>query len=378
MEVRQINLREPGQVRAFIRLPYQLYAGDSHWVPNLRREMKAVMNPATYPFYQHGRAAFFLAEQDGKIVGRLAAINNHRYNRYNETKTGFFHYFECVDDTRAARTLFEAAFEWMQQEGLTEVLGPKGLLQGDAAGMLIEGFDWRPAMGVAYNPPYYQSLLESAGFEKATDYLSGFINDINVLPARLEKIAQWVKKRRGYSVQEFQSKDQLWDWVPRIKEVYNQSFAEAFPGPIHFTPLSEAEIQTIASRLIALTEPELVKLVLDGNQLVGFLFAYPNIGPALRRAGGRLWPLGWLHILWEKRTTRWLDANGSGVLPQYQGSGASAVLYSELAKAVDGTRFSHADAVQVREENLKSKRDAETLGVQWYKRHRLFYRQLDG
>ncbi len=140
--------------------------------------------------------------------------------------------------------------------------------------------------------------------------------------------------------------------------------------------MTEAEIQILAKRLISLTQPELVKLVLDGDDLVGFLFAYPNIGPALRRANGRIWPFGWLHILWEQRRTRWLDANGSGVLPQYQGSGAVVVLYSELAKTARGTRFNHADAVQVREENLKSLRDAEKIGVQWYKRHRLYHRQI--
>lgn len=377
MKIRQVNLEDPAEVRAFIDLPYWIYRNNEHWVPNLRSEMKAVMDPSSYPFYNHGQAAFFLAEQAGHTVGRLCAIHNQRYNQHNQSSMGFFNYFECIDDEKAARALFDAAFDWMGQRGIKEVLGPKGLLQGDAAGLLVEGFNWRPAMGVAYNLPYYQQLIEAAGFEKATDYLSGFINDINVLPERMTKIAAWVKKRRGYRVRQFTSKEQLWEWVPRVKEVYNQSFAEAFPGPIKFTPLSDQEIQIIAQRLIALTEPDLVKLVLDGDQLVGFLFAYPNIGPGLRRAGGRMWPFGWLHILWERRRTRWLDANGSGVLPKYQGSGASVVLYAELAKAVRGTRFNHADAVQVREENLKSKRDAETLGVQWYKRHRLFYRSLD-
>ena len=376
VEIRRMDPDSPADVRAFIELPYRIYADNPHWVPRLRQEMKNVMDPENYPFYQHGRAAFFLAEREGEVVGRLTAINNRRYNDFNQTQTGFFHYFECLDDEEAAKGLFREAFDWMRDQGLTEVLGPKGLLQGDAAGLLIEGFDWRPAMGVPYNLPYYQRLHEAAGLEKATDYLSGYINDINVLPEKMNRVADWVKKRRGFHVQEFSSKAQLWDWVPRIKEVYNESFGQAFPGPIKFVPLTDSEVHLIANRLIALTQPELVKLVMDGDDMVGFLFAYPNIGPGLRRAKGRIWPIGWLHIWWEQRTTRWLDANGVGVLPAYQGSGASAVLYSELAKSVRGTRFNHADAVQIREENMKSMKDTQALGVQWYKRHRLFYRSL--
>jgi hypothetical protein len=376
MRIRRISSDDRADVRAFIDLPFHLYEDNPLWVPEMRADTRRALDPAVHPFYQDGDAAFFLAERQGEIVGRIGAIHNPRYNHHNHSHTGFFHYFECVDDYSVASGLFEASIAWLRDRGLTRLLGPKGLLQGDAAGMLVQGFEYAPAMGIAYNPPYYPHLLERLGFEKATDYLSGYLKRGYRLPERLHRIVDRVKERRGYRVQRFRTKDELRRWVPKIKAVYNQSFEAAFQGPIGFVPMTEREIEITAERLLSLARPEMIKLIMQQDELIGFLFAYPNIGPALRRAGGRMWPLGWIHLLREMRTTDRLDINGIGILPAHQGRGANAVLYVELEKTLQGTRFQHADVVQIREENLKSMGDMNALGVRWYKRHRLFRREL--
>ncbi|MGA9531271.1 MAG: hypothetical protein WBR18_01010 [Anaerolineales bacterium] len=378
MRIRQLSADNPADVQAFVQLPYRLYADNPLWVPQMRADLRNALDPKTHPFYQAGEAAFFLAEDGGEVVGRIGAIDNLRYNQHNNSHTGFFSYFECVNDQSVAAALFEAAFSWLTDRGLTEILGPKGLLQGDGAGMLVEGFDHRPAMGIPYNQPYYPSMMEKLRFEKATDYMSGYLERGYQLPERVHQIVERIKERRGYRVQRFQTKDELRQWLPRVKKVYNQSFGQAFQGPIGFTPMTEQEIETMANRLLSLARPDLIKLILQGDELIGFLFAYPNIGPGLRRASGKMWPFGWLHLLWEMRTTVWLDINGIGILPAHQGRGANAVLYTELEETVQGTRFQHADVVQIREENLKSMGDMNALGVHWYKRHRLYRRDLPG
>lgn len=376
IKIRKIEFDNPSDVAAFIQLPHRLYADNPHWVPQMRADIRRALNPWEHPFYRAGEAAFFLAERDGEIVGRIGAVDNFRYNEHNQSRTGFFSFFESVNDPSVAEALFGACFRWLAERGLSEVLGPKGLLQGDGAGMLVEGFEHRPAMGIPYNHDYYPSLLEPLEFEKATDYFSGYLERGYALPPRVHRIVDRIKQRRGYHVKRFQSKDELREWVPKVKQVYNQSFGQAFEGPIGFTPMTEEEIEIMADRLLSLARPELIKLILQGDELIGFLFAYPNIGPGLRRAQGKMWPLGWLHLLWEMRTTDWLDINGIGILPEHQGRGANAVLYEELEKTVQGTRFKHADVVQIREENLKSMGDMNALGVRWYKRHRLYRRNL--
>lgn len=376
MNVSRVDLNQPEEVERFIELPFQLYKDDPHWVPQMRAEMQQALDPQDHPYYEHSSAAFFTLEDGNGVCGRVAGLNPVRYNEFNSSRRGFFYYFECSDDSAAAEALFKAAFNWMRDKGLHEVLGPKGMLQADTAGLLIEGHDHRPAMGVPYNPPYYPRLMEENGFRKSTDYLSGHLTRGYRLPERLHRIADRVKKRRGYYIQRFHDKDELRAWIPRVQEVYNRAFRAAFDERVGFCPLTEPEMEIVAERLLSIARPDLIKLVMHEDELVGFLLAYPNIGPGLRRAGGRIWPLGWLHILWEMRRTTWLDVNGIGIVPEHQGIGANAVLYTELEKTVQNYDFKHADVVQIREENAKSMGDMQALGISWYKRHRLYRREL--
>ena len=376
MNVSRVDLDRAEQVERFIEMPFHLYRNDPHWVPRMRTEMQTALDPQEHPYYEHSSAAFFLLQDENGPIGRIAALNPIRYNEFNGSTRGFFYYFECVDDSRAAGALFDAAFDWMRANELHEVLGPKGMLQADAAGVLVEGHDQRPALGVPYNPTYYSRLLEENGFRKSTDYLSGHLTRDYRLPERLHRIADRVKERRGYYIQRFKDKDELRAWIPKVQDVYNRAFQAAFDERVGFCPITESEMEIVAERLLSVARPDLIKLVMREDELVGFLLAYPNIGPGLRRAAGRIWPLGWLHIMWEMRRTTWLDVNGIGIVPEHQGIGANAVLYTELEKTVQDYDFEHADVVQIREENAKSMGDMQALGVSWYKRHRLYRREL--
>jgi hypothetical protein len=376
LHIHQVRPGDRAGVNDFIEFPHRLYSKDPNWVPAMRSDMERTLDPDQHPFYRSGQAAFFLAAREGEVLGRIAAIENQRYNQVNGTRTGFFTYFECVDDPGVSRALFEAAFSWMRRLHLELVIGPKGLLPGDGNGLLIRGFRHFPAMGIAYNPDYYQALVEAAGFHKATDYYSGYLTSSYRLPERFHRVVEQVKERHGYHVKRFRTKEELRRLVPELRDVYNASFRGSFSGPIGFVPLTDEEIQLIAKRLLSLAQPDLIKLVFQRDQLIGFLFAYPNIGRAIRRARGRVWPLGWLHMMMGLRTTRSLDVNGIGILPEHQGRGANGVLYVELEKTIKGTRFEHADMVQVREENMKSLAEAEALGVNWYKTHRLYRHEL--
>lgn len=374
--VRELKSGQRRELRAFVTLPFHIYRDYPLWVPPMQTEIELATDPARHPFYQQGQAAFFLAERAGKAVGRIAAIDNHRYNDYNQSRVGFFHYYEAADDDEVAAALFSHAADWLHTRGLNRMVGPRGLVQGDGTGLLVEGFEHRPAMGIPYNPPYYAGQFERNGLRKLTDFHSGYLPGDYQLDPRVHRIARRVRQRRGYAIKRFASKEELRTWVPRVRSVYNQAFPQSFDGPLGFTPMTEGEAEFMANRILSLARPDLIKLVLQEDSLIGFLFAYPNIGPALRRAGGRLWPLGWLYMLWGLKTTRWLDVNGIGVLPEHQGQGATAVLYSELYKTVAKGRFRHADIVQVREENFKSLGETNALGVSWYKRHRLYHRSL--
>ena len=372
MRTVRIDLDNVGDIERFVRFPFALYEGCSQWVPPLLSQARLILDRDRHPFYQHAVAAFFLVEEDDRTLGRVGVMDYRRRNERLGTNSALFGFFETEDDADVALRLIDAAADWARSRGLREVLGPRTLLSTDAGGVLVDGFEYRPAMGVAYNYPYYDRLLKRCGFRKQVDILSGYLHRDTPLPERLFEIAEKVKIRRGLRIKSFRSKREMRRWVPRIGRVYTQAFAQR-PD---FCPPTPAEMDLIAEQLLAIADPQLIKLVLKGEDVVGFLFAYPDISAGLQRCGGRLWPLGWFHLLRERRRTDWVNINGLGVLPAHQGLGVNALLYAEMAKTIREHGFVLADVVAVGEDNAQSRADLETIGVQWHKKHRSYEMSL--
>ncbi|MBI3158998.1 MAG: hypothetical protein HYZ26_05310 [Chloroflexi bacterium] len=374
MRIRALDTANRRDVRRWVDFPYGLYRDIPQWVPPLRTEERANLDQARNPFYSHSTAGFFVAEADGRFLGRIAIMHNTRYVSRPGEKPALFGLFEVVEDIQVARGLFAAAFEWARARGLDTIVGPKGLVVAGAGGALVEGFEHRPALMIPYNPPYYGAFIEDSGFEKWHDSLSGYIGrgPASAIPPRILEIAARVKERSGFWIKTFASINELWSWIPRISELQRVSFQ----GGEDSYPMSDEEALAFAEGLKAIAEPRLVKVVMKGEEPIGFILAYPDVSAGLQKARGRLFPFGWWHILRDKKKTDWVNVNGVGILPQRQGRGANAVLYAELGVTLMQARFQHADTVQVGEDNFRSFSDNVSLGVKWYKRHRLYRRGL--
>ena len=372
MQVRRLDTTRARDVRQFINFPFELYQECPQWVPPILPEIRSILNRKKHPFYRHSDAEFFVAESEGHTLGRIAVIDNRNYNAYHGHKTGFFYFFEVVEDVAVAQALFNIAFDWARSRGLDQILGPKGFLQGDGMGILVDGFEYRPAIGIPYNHSYYEALVQGSGFEKETDFLSGYLSGDHELPQRFYDIAERVKARRGFWIKSFTNKKEMRGWIYRFGKIYNETFTDNW----EFCPVTEEEMDVLADRLIAISDPRLMKLVMKGEEIVGFVFAFPDISAAIQKTKGRIWPTGWIHLLREFKRTDWVNLNGLGLMPGYRGVGANAVLYTELAKSVYDFDFKHADVVQVEERNAKSLGEMESIGVTWYKRHRIYGRKL--
>jgi len=372
MQVRIIDTYNQGDVDKFVLLPFQLYANTEQWVPPMRSSARKILNRDKHPFYEHSEAAFLLAEQDGKVLGRLAVMDNKNYQEYRQVKAAFFGFLEVVEDQAVAQALFSKAFDWARERGLESMVGPRGMNPTEATGMLVEGFEHRAAMTIPYNFPYYDAFVKSAGFEKDTDHISGYLPGDYQLPERILRIAEKIKERRGMWVKTFKDKDEIRTWVPRVFEVYSKSFVESHT----FFPPTEREMQMIADPIIEVTNPGLVKGVMKGDEMIGFIIAYYDLSAALQRCKGKMWPFGWYWLLTERKRTKWAIVNGAGLLPEYQGLGANVLLYTELAKTINDFGFEFADLVQVNEVNKASLADMEAVGVNWYKRHRAYKIEL--
>lgn len=372
MQIRMLSTANRRDVEQFVGFPFELYRDCPQWVPPLVSDAKRNLNRSKHPFYRHSAADFFLAESDGRTLGRIAVMENRRHNAHRQARSAFFGFFHTVEDVGVARALFSAALDWARARGLEEMIGPKTLIGTDAGGVLVEGFEHRPALTIPYNAAYYDALVKDSGFEKHAEHLSGYFRGDHPVPERFRRIGERVSARRGFWIKHFRSKGEMRQWAPKVMRVHRESFAQADT----FFPPTEEELSLIADSLISIADPRLIKLVMKGDDVAGFAFAYPDASAGLQRARGRLWPWGWVHILRDRKRTTWVNANGIGVLPEYQGLGASLLLYLAIAGAIVELGYGHVDVVQIEENNTRSRSALEVLGVKWHKRHRGYRRVL--
>lgn len=374
--IEQVNLDSKGQVREFLRLPHRLYKDHPLWVPPLCIDARTRLDPEEHPFYDHSEAEFFLARRSGEVVGRLALLENRPYNEYHDVRQAQFYLFDCEHDFAIAEALFERAFDWCRERDLDQIVGPKGFSVFDGYGLLTEGFEFRPAMTMMnYNPPHYPEFVERVGFEKEVDFVSCYIGvDSFRLPERIHRIAVRAAERSGLEVRTFSSKRELAKWADRIGETYNRTFVDNW----EYYPLTEREIDFLTENLMTIADPGLIKIITHGEDVVGFLFAFADVSAAIQRSGGRLFPFGLIDIMIESKRTDWIALNGAGILPEYQGLGGNALLYSEIEKTVrqDAYGFKHADLTQVAESAVQMRRDLVNLGGVPYKNHRVYIRSV--
>lgn len=374
LAIEQVDTTQKKQVHRFIQIPFRLYQNHPQWVPPLLGDVELMLNRTQHPFYEHSDADFFIATREGRDVGRIAALENKRFNAYHHTRQAQFYLLECENDPEVARALFEKVFAWASARGLNRVVGPKGFGVLDGYGLLVQGFEHRQMMTMMnYNYDYYPRLVEAVGFEKEVDFVSCYISKQSFkLPERIHSIAERVQKRGALNVKRFKDKDELKQWADRIGEAYNKAFVNNW----EYYPLTQKEIKFILDNLMLVADPKLIKVITAGEEVVGFLFGFRDVSAALQRARGHLFPLGLIDLLVEMRRTNWLAINGAGILPEHQGRGGNAVLYSEMEKTLQDSHFEHADLTQVAETAVQMRQDLENVGGRAYKNHRVYSKPL--
>ena len=372
MNIIEVDLADKRQVKQFLDLPFRLYSNVSPWVPPLELDARLNLNPQKHPFYSHGRAVFYLAIDNHQPIGRLAVLENDNYNQYNLQHTAFFYLFECENNLKASSAIFDAAFDWARKRGLDRIEGPRGFTVFDGLGMLVRGFEHRPAFGLPYNLPYYLQLVEAAGFSSKIELVSGYLDGSMRFPEKIHRAAELIKRRRGLCVTRYKTRQEIRALAPYLKDLYNSSFA---PGEDNI-PLTDADVRTLTSQMMWFADPRLIKIVMKGDKPVGFLFAYPDISQAIQRVQGRIFPFGWLVLLLELRKTKWININGAGMLPGYHGTGGTALLFDEMYESMLNSRYQFADIVQIGVENDNMQREMRDFGIEFYKTHRVYEKRL--
>jgi GNAT superfamily N-acetyltransferase len=374
--VRVRAARDRRDLKRFVDLPYRLHARDPLWVPPLRRDVELLLSREKNPFFEHAEAEYFLAERDGEVVGRIAAISNHLHNETHGDRVGFFGFFETVDDQAVADRLLEAAAEWCRAKGHDVLRGPASFSVNDECGLLVDGFDTPPALMMPHNPRYYVTLLERAGFAKAKDlwvYEGGREDRYVPVPERLARGTELIRQRMGITIRPLDMKDFEGE-VERIKELYNAAWEKNWG----FVPMTEHEIDHLAEQFKPVVIPELVPIAEKDGKVIGFGITLPDLNVVFRRnRSGRMFPMI-LKLLWALKTRkiRRLRILLLGVLPEYRGKGVDAMLYHWIWTKSGERGIYWGEAGWILEDNPAMNAGLEKMTFKVYKTYRLYDRPI--
>ncbi|HEX7517513.1 MAG TPA: GNAT family N-acetyltransferase [Chthoniobacterales bacterium] len=362
---------------AFIKFPWQIYAGDPAWVPPLLIERKEFLNREKHPFYQHGDAALFLARSRGEIVGRIMASDDPNYNAEHGTNVGCFGLFECIDDQGVANALFAAAADWLRRRGRTEIMGPIDYSTNYVCALLIDGFEHPPMLLTSHNPPYYAALIERAGFSKAMDWYAWWFSDPAEAAVRLRRVTGRFSERSRITIRPVNLK-KVDAESARLREIYNQAWEKNWG----FVPFTGAEFDHLVHELKPLAVPELVLIAEVGGEPAGFILALPDINAAFKKINGRLFsfgvPIGLAKLLYYKSRLKTARLVALGVAPKFRRHGIAETLVLRIVEEGMLKRGYIGELSMTLENNRLINRFLEAIGAERYKTYRIYQRQIDG
>jgi GNAT superfamily N-acetyltransferase len=358
--------------KQFINFPYEHYSEDEHWIPPLKMEQKKLIDTDNNPFYENGEIALFLAEQNGEICGRIAAIQDRRYNEHHENKTGFFGFFECINDQSVANLLFKVAGDWLKQRGHTDILGPANPSMMDEIGILVDGFEYDPSIMMPYHKPYYDDLITNAGLEKEMDMYAFRVTQATVTLDRIYRAEEIVRRRLPkLSIREIDTKN-LDQEVEIVRNIFNQAWSQNWG----FIPLSKEELEDLAKDLKLILDPKVAHIAEVDGEPVAFSIALPDLNQALKHTDGTLFPTGIFKLLWHRRNINQIRTALMGVIPKYQGKGIDALLHKEAIINGKEVGYNSSELSWVLESNKNMIRVAEKIGASIEKTYRMYQKDL--
>lgn len=337
-------------LKKFINFQYELYKGNPYWCPPIRMSEMETLKWGS-PSFDYCDAKYFLAYKENKIVGRVAAIVNHKSNEiWNERKIRFG-WIDFIDNIEVSTALIKAVENWGTELKLNEIHGPIGFTDMDNEGMLIKGFEELSNVFSIYNYPYYVTHMEQLGFVKDVDWLQNEFVVPKQIPEKLEKMVRLTKERYELKIMEAKSKKDLLKYGQKLFYTLNDAFKNLYG----FVPLSERQIQSYINQYFSFIDKRFVAMVLDKeDHVVGFGVSAPSLTRALQKCNGKLFPFGWFYLLRSFKKREIIDMYLNGVTPEYQGKGVVALYYHELSKAYIKAGFKYAVSGPQLEENYKA------------------------
>ena len=366
------------QLRRFALFNVQLYRNHPYAVPDLIKDTLHSFIPSRNAAFEFCEAQTFIALQEGKMVGRVAAIINRKANEVWGVNTVRFGWIDFIDDIRVSGALLDAVAAWGKERGMNRLEGPFGFTDFDPEGMLTDGFDRIGTMATIYNYPYYPQHMEHLGLEKSAGWVEWMVHFSSVVPPRIERMSGIVLKRYNLRVASLEKskKQEARTYAYKLFWLVNEAFAPLYG----YSAFSDRQIRNFVDRYLFMLDKRLAAIVLDSNgNVVAASLTMTSLAKAFQKAQGRLFPIGWWHLL---KALKWKRSNVVeslfiAVKPEYQNKGLTAVLLRELGVNASGAGYTMAESNPELEDNKRIQNHWEYYeGSEIIKRRAVFYKMI--
>jgi ribosomal protein S18 acetylase RimI-like enzyme len=361
-------------LKKFVKFPAKLYKGNSYWVPPLIFDEMQTLRKDKNPSFEYCEARYWLAYKSDKIVGRVAAIINHRANEKWGYKHVRFGWIDFIDDTEVSKALLDEVEKWGAEAGMDAIDGPLGFTDMDNEGMLVDGFDKLPTISNIYNYPYYPVHLEKHGYARQEDWLQFKFNASQPVPEKMERMNKLVMQKYNLHIKRFTKAKQILPYGRKFFYTLNKAFSNLYG----FVDLTDKEIDKYVKQYLSFLQPKLVCLVFDKNdEIVAFGISMPSLSRAYQKAKGRLFPFGFIHILRALSNYDNVDLYLNGVHPDWQKKGVVSIYYAEMNKSFIENKVKIAISNQQLESNVNAIAMWQSYESEPYIRRRCYKKELE-
>ena len=372
-----ITLKEvltPGDRKTFIYLPEKIHKDHSSWLPPLFGDEKKYFDPNKNPAFKTCDYRMVLAYKDGKPVGRIMGIINHKHNEMLKISNARFGFIECYNDQEVAHALISDIENWGRAKGMTKIIGPFGFSDRDIQGLLIEGFDSEPVVDSATNFEYLPQLVIHEGYEKDIDCVIYRYPLEKELPEIYARIYKRITSKKTLNFLEFSSKKPLRQYIVPVLRMMNDAFA----GIYGFVPMDEDEMFDLAQRYLPILDPRFVKIVTskEDDKVVAFMVSMPNMYKGIQKARGRMFPFGVFHILHAMKHADHVNTMLGAVHPDYQKQGLDVFLSMTTIESAKKAGMKSVDTHVVMAENNDMMSEMKRYGAHLVKKFRVYQKQL--
>ena len=360
------------ELKTFIRFNYELYKGNPYSVPDLYDDMLNTFNPKKNAAFEFCEADYFLAYKNDRVVGRVAAIINHRANDTWQKKEVRFGWIDFIDDEEVSETLLDTVAQWGKERGMKSIVGPLGFTDMDAEGMLIDGFDQLGTMSTIYNYPYYQKHMEKLGFEKDADWVEFKMKVPEAIPEKFVRISEIILQKYKLKIKKLKRKEiKEKNYGQRIFDLINEAYAPLYG----YSKMTQGQIDQYIKMYLPLIDLRMVSIIEDeeGN-LIAAGISMPSLSEALQKAKGKMLPFGWYHLLKALfiKKPKILDLLLVGVKPEYQSKGVNALLFYDLIPVYQQLGFEYGESNPELEDNKKVQSQWSVFNPEQHKRRRAY------